>query len=152
MREGEMGNSTAPAGIGVDDFATVYDRHRSRVYAQCLRRLRSPADADDATQMTFLRAFTAMNRGSGPRRLGPWLSTIARNECCDRLAAAGRTVPMDMSELLLADEGPAPDAGLMTEAEGLAHGIAAKATAERELVHEANGLDTSGGPAPEPAG
>ena len=41
---------------------------------------------------------------------------------------------------------------LASEAEGLAHGIAAKATAERELVHEANGLDTSGGPAPEPAG
>ena len=113
-----MGNSTAPAGIGVDDFATVYERHRSRVYAQCLRRLHSPADADDATQMTFLRAFTAMNRGSGPRRLGPWLSTIARNECCDRLAAAARAVPMDMSELSLADDGPPPDAGVMAEAEG----------------------------------
>jgi hypothetical protein len=41
---------------------------------------------------------------------------------------------------------------LASEAEGLAHGIAAKATAERELVHEANGLSPSGGPEPEPAG
>jgi hypothetical protein len=41
---------------------------------------------------------------------------------------------------------------LASEAEGLAHGIAAKATAERELVHEANGLAPSGGPEPEPAG
>ncbi len=77
-----MGNS-----VGVEDFAAVYDRHRSRVYAQCLRRLRSPADADDATQVTFLRAYTAMSRGNGPRRLGPWLATIARNECADRLSA-----------------------------------------------------------------
>ena len=118
MREGEMGNSTATTGIGVDDFAAVYDRHRGRVYAQCLRRLRSPADADDATQVTFLRAFTAMNRGSGPRRLGPWLSTIARNECCDRLSSSNQAVPMDMSELPLADDGPAPDAGVLAEAEG----------------------------------
>ena len=117
MREGEMGNSTT-TGIGADDFAAVYDRHRSRVYAQCLRRLRSPADADDATQVTFLRAFTAMNRGNGPRRLGPWLATIARNECHDRLSAAGRAVPMDMSELPLADDGPGPDAGVLAEAEG----------------------------------
>ncbi|HYI35937.1 MAG TPA: sigma-70 family RNA polymerase sigma factor [Thermoleophilaceae bacterium] len=119
MREGEMGNSTATTpGIGAEDFAAVYDRHRSRVYAQCLRRLRSPADADDATQVTFLRAFTAMNRGSGPRRLGPWLATIARNECSDRLSSAGKAVPMDMSELPLADDGPPPDAGLLAEAEG----------------------------------
>jgi len=120
MREGEMGNSTVTTGtgIGVDDFAAVYNRHRSRVYAQCLRRLRSPADADDATQVTFLRAFTAMNRGSGPRRLGPWLATIARNECSDRLSASGRAVPTDMDELPLADDGPAPDAGLLAEAEG----------------------------------
>jgi hypothetical protein len=41
---------------------------------------------------------------------------------------------------------------LASEAEGLAHGIAAKATAERELVHEANGLDPSGAPEPESAG
>jgi hypothetical protein len=40
---------------------------------------------------------------------------------------------------------------LASKAEGLAHGIAAKATAERELVHEANGLGSSG-PEPEPAG
>ncbi len=118
MREGEMGNSTTTSGIGADDFASVYDRHRGRVYAQCLRRLRSPADADDATQVTFLRAFTAMNRGSGPRRLGPWLATIAKNECNDRLSAAGRAVPMDMTELALADDGPEPDAGVLAEAEG----------------------------------
>lgn len=111
-----MGNSTATTGV--DDFAAVYDRHRGRVYAQCLRRLRSPADADDATQVTFLRAFTAMNRGSGPRRLGPWLSTIARNECSDRLSSSHQAVPMDMSELPLADDGPAPDAGVLAEAEG----------------------------------
>ena len=41
---------------------------------------------------------------------------------------------------------------LASEAEGLAHVIATKATAERELVHEANGLGPSGGTEPEPAG
>ena len=41
---------------------------------------------------------------------------------------------------------------LASRAEGLAHGIAAKATAERELVQEANGLSPSAGPEPDPAG
>ena len=118
MREGAMGKSATTGGIGVEDFAALYDKHRGRVYAQCLRRLRSPADADDATQVTFLRAFTAINRGNGPRRLGPWLATIARNECSDRLSAAGKAVPMDMAELALADDGPEPDARVLAEAEG----------------------------------
>ena len=118
MREGAMGKSATTSGIGVEDFAALYDRHRGRVYAQCLRRLRSPADADDATQVTFLRAFMAINRGNGPRRLGPWLATIARNECSDRLSAAGKAVPMDMAELVLADDGPEPDARVLAEAEG----------------------------------
>jgi midasin (ATPase involved in ribosome maturation) len=41
---------------------------------------------------------------------------------------------------------------LATQAEALAHEIATKATAERELVHEANGLGPSGAPEREPAG
>jgi hypothetical protein len=41
---------------------------------------------------------------------------------------------------------------LASQAEALAHEIAAKASAERELVHEANGLGPSDAPEPEPAG
>jgi hypothetical protein len=41
---------------------------------------------------------------------------------------------------------------LASQAEALAHEIAAKTTAERELVHEANGLGPSDAPEPEPAG
>jgi hypothetical protein len=41
---------------------------------------------------------------------------------------------------------------LATQAEALAQEMASKATAERELVHEANGLGPPGEPEPEPAG
>jgi RNA polymerase sigma factor (sigma-70 family) len=100
-----------------DEFAAIYDKHRGRVYGQCLRRLRSPADADDATQVTFLRAFAAIRRGSGPRRVGPWLATIARNVCSDRLSAPGEAVLLDAEALTLPDDGPAPDDRVLAESE-----------------------------------
>jgi RNA polymerase sigma-70 factor, ECF subfamily len=100
-----------------DEFAAIYDKHRGRVYGQCLRRLRSPADADDATQVTFLRAFAAIRRGSGPRRAGPWLATIARNVCADRLSAPGEALLVDTEALALPDDGPAPDDRVLAESE-----------------------------------
>jgi RNA polymerase sigma-70 factor (ECF subfamily) len=119
-----------------DRFATLYERHRARVYAQCLRRLRSPADADDATQATFLSAFAAIRRGTVPRRVGPWLGGIARNVCNDRLGAR-RELPGldDLDEPV--DDGPDLDAALLAEADGLIvrSALARLPFAQRSVLH-----------------
>jgi RNA polymerase sigma-70 factor (ECF subfamily) len=120
-----------------DDFAAIYDKHRGRVYGQCLRRLRSAADAEDATQVTFLRAFAAIRRGSGPRRVGPWLATIARNVCADRLSAPGEAVLVDVEALALPDDGPAPDDRVLAQSENAAvrSALGRLPFAQRSVLH-----------------
>lgn len=56
--------------------------------AHCL--LRSPADAEDAVQDAYLRAFRAFGQLTGSD-IKPWLLTIVRNVCYRRLQAQRRT-------------------------------------------------------------
>jgi DNA-directed RNA polymerase specialized sigma24 family protein len=46
------------------------------------------ADAADAMQMTWLRAFERLDRLRDPERLGGWLATIAGRECLALLRRA----------------------------------------------------------------
>ena len=101
-------------------FEDLYRSHRGAVYGALLRELRSPEDAEDATQTAFLQAFGAYERGSRPERPRAWLLTIAdnlrrRRFRSDRFAAE---VPLD--EALVA--APTSDArvdGLREALDGL---------------------------------
>ena len=67
-------------------FAAIVEDHRDELDRHCARLLRSPADAEDALQETFLRAWRSLHTcRSSPR---PWLYRIATNVCFDVL---GRT-------------------------------------------------------------
>ena len=57
----------------------LFRRHRKAMRACALSVLRDPDDADDAVQTAMARAIAAIPRDR-PRRLRPWLETIARNE------------------------------------------------------------------------
>jgi len=52
-------------------------------------------DAQDATQLTWLRAVENLNRVSDPERLGLWLATIARRECMRIIERSSRSMPVD---------------------------------------------------------
>lgn len=60
------------------------------VGALCRLLLRDAAEAEDATQQTFLSAYRAMLGGTQPREPAAWLATIARNECRARARARMR--------------------------------------------------------------
>jgi RNA polymerase sigma-70 factor (ECF subfamily) len=83
--------------------------------------LRDDADAEDAVQETYLRAFTRMHEFRGDASLGTWLGRIAVNEALRRLER--RRV---MSEFLAppGDDGDAmrqvPDPGSVQSPEHLA--------------------------------
>jgi RNA polymerase sigma-70 factor (ECF subfamily) len=53
------------------------------VYNVSLRMLRNPADAEDATQDVFLRAFSRLHQYRPNQPFGAWLHGIARNRCLD---------------------------------------------------------------------
>lgn len=59
----------------------LFEEYSDRIYAYCLRRLGSPADAEDSVQMTFLCAHRAVQRGVVPESESAWLFAIAKNVC-----------------------------------------------------------------------
>src|ERR671923_345713 len=71
-------------------FEGLYRRHVHEVYRYVLAVLRNPADAEDATQATFLSAFRAFARGEEPEKPRNWLLKIAHNECRQRFRASAR--------------------------------------------------------------
>jgi RNA polymerase sigma factor (sigma-70 family) len=71
-------------------FERLYRRHVHEVYRYVLAVLRNQADAEDATQQTFLSAFRAFTRGEEPEKPRNWLLKIAHNECRQRFRASAR--------------------------------------------------------------
>jgi RNA polymerase sigma factor (sigma-70 family) len=64
-----------------DATQALWERFHASVYRYALSQLRSPQDAEDATQTTFLRAFNALQRGVVPENEAAWLFKIAHNTC-----------------------------------------------------------------------
>jgi RNA polymerase sigma-70 factor (ECF subfamily) len=73
-----------------EGFARIYDRHGPVVRALCRQNSPSDADADDALQETFLRAYRMLDRLTDPDGLRSWLYAIARLVCSERRRAARR--------------------------------------------------------------
>jgi RNA polymerase sigma-70 factor, ECF subfamily len=71
-------------------FERMYKRHVLDVYRYALVVLRSPEDAEDVTQTTFMNAYRAFQRGERPRAAQNWLISIAHNVCRQRFRQSSR--------------------------------------------------------------
>jgi RNA polymerase sigma-70 factor, ECF subfamily len=69
----------------VGAFEHLVYRYQRAVYNLAYRMLGNPADAEDATQETFLRAFIKLGSYQPERKFGPWLLSIGSHLCIDRL-------------------------------------------------------------------
>ncbi|MEJ5945546.1 sigma-70 family RNA polymerase sigma factor, partial [Pseudokineococcus basanitobsidens] len=65
------------------------EEHRRELTGYCYRLLGSAADAEDAVQLTMLRAWKGLARFDGRSSLRTWLYRIATNVCFDELAGGG---------------------------------------------------------------
>ena len=84
---------------GERSFERVYRRHVGDVYRYVFLLLRSPEDAEDVTQTTFLNAYRAYRRGERPDSSHAWLIAIAHEICRQRLrVAAEMPVEVDLDE------------------------------------------------------
>lgn len=91
-----------------DAFGTLVERYDRAVYHLCLRTLRDPDDARDATQEAFFKAFRALRTFKPGARFSTWIFSIAYHACCDRLSRRKRfsgEEPVDR-----ADPTPGPEA------------------------------------------
>jgi RNA polymerase sigma-70 factor, ECF subfamily len=71
----------------VDAFEVLVRRHEGRMYRVALRLLGSDADAQDATQETFVRAWRGLGRFRGESAVSTWLYRIVTNRCLNVIAA-----------------------------------------------------------------
>ncbi len=66
-------------------FAQIVQSYQRPVYNLCYRMLGNQQEAEDATQETFIRAYTNLDRFNPDRKFINWVLTIASNHCVDRL-------------------------------------------------------------------
>jgi RNA polymerase sigma-70 factor (ECF subfamily) len=106
------------SGEKADRFRAVALPHLGDVYTLARYLLRDPADAEDAAQECYLRAFRHFEtfRG-GPAK--PWLLAILRNVCRAEYARRGKL------NALLSD-------GAEEAAESVSHGLWSEGTASPE--------------------
>ena len=91
-------------------FGDLFERHASRIFNYCFRRLGSWSIADDATSRTFTTAWQRRHVVDVNDSLLPWLFTVANNVCRNLARAARRysdhltTLPESLAVTDHADE------------------------------------------------
>ena len=103
----------------VEAFETLIRSHQKKVYNIILRMTKNPEDAQELSQDTFVRAFTAIKKFRGESSFSTWLYRIAMNVSTDFLRKRNKSIVISMDQgavgsendqpLQLQEEGPGPD-------------------------------------------
>jgi RNA polymerase sigma-70 factor, ECF subfamily len=96
--------SSDPATLPAD-FEAVYAAHAQPVFYLALRLLGDPAQAQDATQDVFVRAFRNFGRFRGESEVRTWLYRITLNHCSHlRQSWAARNIHTASEESVFENE------------------------------------------------
>lgn len=112
-------------------FGKLVQAYERPVYNLTYRMLGDPAEAEDAAQETFLRAYSKLATYQPGRKFVNWLLSIASHHCIDRLRRKSRAPQLSI-------EGPLPPQFLVSEAPRPDQVVSKNQ--ERELVRQV--LDT----------
>jgi RNA polymerase sigma-70 factor (ECF subfamily) len=85
-------------------YADLVRRYQARVRRLCASMLSNDAEADDAAQEIFLKAYRSLNRFRGASAFSTWLYRIAANHCRDLLRSRLRHAA-ESWEALIEQEG-----------------------------------------------
>ena len=113
-------------------FAMLVRRYQGPIFRTC-RRYLSTGDAEDAAQETFVRTFVHLGKIDPERPLLPWLVTVARRLCLDRL----RKMKPDLKETSEVESEAATAENVVTAREDLrliARGLADLKPNQREAL------------------
>lgn len=88
----------------LDAFAMLVRRHQVAVYRVALRMLASEAEAQDATQETFVRAWRGLRRFRGDSAVSTWLYRIVTRRCLDLIAMRRPAADLEQTDLPAHDD------------------------------------------------
>jgi len=80
------------------DVGALFETYHDRIYRYVLHLVKNPAEAEDLTQDTFLRAYRRGDSLRDPQAVRGWLYRIATHACLDRLRQRKPQVSMDSEE------------------------------------------------------
>lgn len=95
-----------------DAFRALFDRYKDKVYSVALRYSGDAASAQDITQDTFLKLFSAIGTFRGDSVFESWLYRLVVNRCFDQRRRMRRLMPL-LDELFAALR--APDESILDE-------------------------------------
>ena len=84
-------------------FRVIHDRYRQRLFAYTRQMLPRRADAEDALQDIFVRAYSGLRANRRELALRAWLYRVAHNRCIDELRRPAPPPP-EVLQLLRAPE------------------------------------------------
>ncbi len=85
-------------GGETDAFGTLVHRWERHIYGLTLRMLGHTEDARDATQETFISAYSNLKNFRGDAKFSSWLYRIALNVCHSRLRRRSRRPDASLEE------------------------------------------------------
>ena len=88
-------------------FARLVEAYKAPVYNLAYRMLHNAAEAEDAAQEIFLRAYTKLATYDQTRKFSTWLLSIASNYCIDVIRRRRATL-VDLDEVAFAVPSSAP--------------------------------------------
>ena len=100
-----------------DAYAALVTRYQALAARTAYVITGSDADAEEAAQEGFVKAFYALDRFRAGAPFRPWLLRIVANEAINRRKAAGRRPTVGLSVAL---DRPSPDTALSPEGAALA--------------------------------
>ncbi len=94
-------------------------RYQARIYGLAFYYLRDPEEARDCAQEIFVRIYQGLDSCADDRTFTPWMLTMGRNCCIDRLRRQAKR-PLSTDELnpwerSPRDEGPNPEETLAAD-------------------------------------
>jgi RNA polymerase sigma-70 factor (ECF subfamily) len=124
-QEREHDNALVSAALAGDRaaFGDLLDRCKRSVFGVCMALLRNEAEAMDALQDTFLKAWSELGKFQRDTNFRAWIHRIARNGCLDRLRRQKVRRAGELDEFVTADalaEGDLPSVGTFGRASPLA--------------------------------
>ena len=99
----------------IEAYAVLVRKHQARIRSYCLWTLRNAAEADDAAQEVFIKAYRGLGSFRGSAGFSTWIYRIAVNHCRDLVRKAAKERLNESLDALRERDGEAADALASTE-------------------------------------